>query len=1283
MVSKSLIHWMPALLLATNASGFDRGLSIGVNFGADEVNFNGGLPSALAPGDVAGVFPQANWNNLPGAAGSAFSVVHDFAGRSAATSVTVTWSSPNTWSTTGHGEENNGFPPGYDFQDCLLPPGTVLFGSPGSGVIADDGTGSNCVVHLTDVNQGSAFGVFVVPAPAAGANVDHIHLHWRSLVGGDDGYFCSYAQFGRPGADGYSLSWATDLPNPPTYGNPGEEGAGTGVIVTVDTFDNGGGEAPGLEIKWQGQRVAFDSIYADPGLAKDYLRKGVFVEADLNIDAAGEATFTYDGRVLTALLTNWTGIAGGNFMFGARTGGACDNHWIDDLLILTFPASNRPPVLAPIGFQTVLPGETLRVTNVATDVNAPEQTLAFALDPGFPAGVSIDPTSGLLTWTPAPWQAANTYTIVVRVTDNGSPPSSDSRTFQVAVLGSLPKVSINEWMASNTGTVNDPADGAFDDWIEVFNAQANAVDLSGYHLSDDLLLSSPSDWTFPPGTFIPPQGFLLVWADNQSNQPGLHANFKLSTAGEVITLRTPDLRLLDAVIFGLQTSDVSQGRWPDGSDRIVAMNRPTPQAPNSCQPIITRQPQSLTVPVGGSATFTVEAAGASPLAYQWRRDDLNLAGQTNDTLSIAEVQPTDAGFYSVRVENSAGFALSSSAALRVQTPPGIVAPPVSLTTNLGSDVAFSVVASGSAPLSFQWRLNGQNISGATNPVFSITGLKLTDAGTYSVVVANGAGALTSTEARLALHVLLKPPGDNFSQRALLTNANGLVGGSNADATRELGEPNHAGKTGGKSVWYSWLAPSNGIATFSTSGSPFDTLVAVYTGFDLNELSLVAADDDSGPFFSSQIHFNVEAGASYQIAIDGFGGAAGDYVVNWQTEPTRQRVPTLLSQPESRTALPGSNALFSVVASPSNVTYQWFFNGAPIVQATNPTLLLAQVQAEQVGSYAVLVSSAEGRSVLSQPAILEIGPYPNARSADKVQDLFAPGLTGFLPASGANSVSIGTIGSQILNSTNSTTSLRETNHCAVIGGASRWFTLTAGGTGTFELDTEGSAFDTVLAVYLGKDLLTLQFVACNDNAFPTVGWSRVTFPVSNGVEYKIAVDGASGSSGVAPLHWALGHPPDYQVTLTPPATQVLREDDPLVLATSLVQGIPPARFQWYRDGVVIPNATNATFALDRVGRGGSGVYSVVASNVIAVARQTVAVVNLDLPLRLGVARVEQGDQRFLLLTGTASQGFTLRAGGELATSTTLWTNSLPYQLLSYKDPIPPNASHRFYWAQPWP
>ncbi len=145
------------------------------------------------------------------------------------------------------------------------------------------------------------------------------------------------------------------------------------------------------------------------------------------------------------------------------------------------------------------------------------------------------------------------------------------------------QVFINEWMAANTATLADPADGAFDDWLELYNAGDSAVDLSNWFLTDDL--GAPELWRIPTGASIAPHGFLLVWADNQPEQNGfnnpLHAGFQLAREGESIGLADPDGLLVDSVSFGAQTNDVSQGRFPDGAPGpYVQMNAPTPGAPN-------------------------------------------------------------------------------------------------------------------------------------------------------------------------------------------------------------------------------------------------------------------------------------------------------------------------------------------------------------------------------------------------------------------------------------------------------------------------------------------------------------------------------------------------------------------------------------------------------------------------------------------------------------------------------------------------------------------------------
>ena len=118
-------------------------------------------------------------------------------------------------------------------------------------------------------------------------------------------------------------------------------------------------------------------------------------------------------------------------------------------------------------------------------------------------------------------------------------------------------------MASNNSIEPDPQ-GEYDDWIEIYNTGASAVNIGGLYLTDDL--SVPNKWQFPDPTNIPAGGFLLVWADGDIGDDGLHANFKLSATGEEIGLFEADgSTLIDSVTYGEQTTDVSYGRFPNAS----------------------------------------------------------------------------------------------------------------------------------------------------------------------------------------------------------------------------------------------------------------------------------------------------------------------------------------------------------------------------------------------------------------------------------------------------------------------------------------------------------------------------------------------------------------------------------------------------------------------------------------------------------------------------------------------------------------------------------------------
>jgi len=125
--------------------------------------------------------------------------------------------------------------------------------------------------------------------------------------------------------------------------------------------------------------------------------------------------------------------------------------------------------------------------------------------------------------------------------------------------------------------------------------------------------------------------------------------------------------------------------------------------------------------------------------------------------------------------------------------------------------------------------------------------------------------------------------DDFSNAQNLTGASGTTTGDNIGATKAPGEPDHADNSGGSSVWYNWTAPSDGSFFFSTFGSEIDTVLAVYTGNTVNNLTPVASNGDANFDLTSIVSFLATSGTTYRVAIDGYDGESGALVLDWGPE----------------------------------------------------------------------------------------------------------------------------------------------------------------------------------------------------------------------------------------------------------------------------------------------------------------------------------------------------------------------------------------------------------------
>ena len=169
-------------------------------------------------------------------------------------------------------------------------------------------------------------------------------------------------------------------------------------------------------------------------------------------------------------------------------------------------------------------------------------------------------------------------------------------------------------------------------------------------------------------------------------------------------------------------------------------------------PIITNHPANLTVLVTSNATFSITAGGTPALAYQWfYNTNTALPNATGTSLTLTNVQLTNAGYYLVRATNSAGTTNSFSALLTVWQPPIITNQPVNFTNVAGGNASFTVVAGGVPALSYQWQLNPNTPqAGATGATFHLSNLRASQSGNYSVVITNSAGSVTSSPATLVV-----------------------------------------------------------------------------------------------------------------------------------------------------------------------------------------------------------------------------------------------------------------------------------------------------------------------------------------------------------------------------------------------------------------------------------------------------------------------------------------------------------------------------------------------------
>jgi len=408
------------------------------------------------------------------------------------------------------------------------------------------------------------------------------------------------------------------------------------------------------------------------------------------------------------------------------------------------------------------------------------------------------------------------------------------------------------------------------------------------------------------------------------------ANGSPITGANSSSYTTPPTAMTDSgTAFQVVVSDPTDSTTSNAATLTV---NASPVAPN-----ITTPPASTIVTVGQSATFSVVASGTAPLSYQWQQNGSAISGAITASYTTPPTSMLDNGStYNVIVSNPVGNTPSSAATLTVQVPPGITTQPANQTVNVGQVATFSVVASGTAPLSYQWQKNGQQSTARLSASYTTPATTTNDNGaTFGVMVTNPAGNMPSNTAILTVQV---PP-------SITTQP--------ANQTVIAGQPATFSVVAAGTAPLSYQWQKNRSAISGAISASYTTPATVAT--------------DNGGTFSVMV-----------------SNTAGNTPSNSATL-TVQSPPSITTQPANQTVIVGQVATFSVVASgTAPLTYQWQKNGTSISGATSASYTTqATVATDNGATFTVMVSNVAGNaSSTSATLTVQVPPSITTQPANQ-------------------------------------------------------------------------------------------------------------------------------------------------------------------------------------------------------------------------------------------------------------------------------------------------------------
>ncbi|HEV2208790.1 MAG TPA: Ig-like domain-containing protein [Verrucomicrobiae bacterium] len=848
-------------------------------------------------------------------------------------------------------------------------------------------------------------------------------------------------------------------------------------------------------------------------------------------------------------------------------------------------------VVTPPANQTVCPGDTAQFS-----INANGTALVYQWYKG--ANLLFNQTSSSLTLTNIQTSDGGAYSVVVSGACGTAQTNSASLTVNSPVLvvtapanqsvcpGGMAQFSINA-----TGTA------LMYQWYKgpslLAGQTGNSLNLTNVQATDAAIYSvvvsgaCGTAKTNSASLVVNSQVLVVTPPANQTVCPGDTAQFSINATGTALayqwykganlltgqtgnSLTLTNAQATDAAIYSVVVSGACGTAQTNSASLTV-----------NSQVLVVTPPANQTVCPGDTAQFSINATGTA-LAYQWYKGASQLTGKTGSSLTLTNIQVTDAAIYSVVVSGACGTAQTNSASLTVNSPVLVVTAPANQSVCPGSTAQFAINATGTA-LTYQWYKGTNILTGQTGNTLVFSNAQPSDAAIYSVVVSGACGSAQTNSASLTVNsqvLVVTPPanqtvcsGDTaqFSINATGTalayqwykGANLLTGQTGNSLTLTNAQATDAAiysvvvsgacgtaQTNGASLTVNSpvlvvTAPANqsvcpgGIAQFSINAT--GTALAYQWYKDANLLT--------GQTGNSLTLTNAQAtdAAIYSVVVSGACGAAqtnsASLVVNSQV--------LVVTPPANQTVCPGDTALFSINATGSALTYQWYKGTNLLNSQTASSLTLTNVQATDASIYSVVISSACGTAQTNSASLTVNSPV----------------LVGTAPANQS---------------------------------------VCPGGTVQFSIDATG----TTLAYqwYKGTSLLASQTGS-------TLVLSNVQS--TDAAIYSVVVSGACGTAQTNTASLVVNSP---VLVVTPPANQAACPGDTAEFninasGTALV-------YQWFKGANLLPNQTSNTLTLTNVQATDSATYFVIVSGTCGAAQTNSASLTVNSPVLVLTAPANQ-------------------------------------------------------------